>query len=102
VTGSVVMGFFATLLEIATSARVNAEIPSAQRATLISVGSMMFSVIMVAASPLVGLLCDKISTSATFAIQGIYLVLLAVTGFAVYEVRRIKKRSSLSADDINS
>jgi MFS family permease len=99
VIGSVIMGFFATLLEIATSARINAEIPSAQRATLISVSSMMYSVIMVGASPLIGFLCDSISTSAAFVIQGIYLVFIAAAGFTALAIRRLNKRKSLTADD---
>lgn len=76
ILGAIVLGFFAALMELATSARVHAQIPSAQRATLVSVGSMMFSVIMVAASPLTGLLCDRFSTSAAFLMQGSFLLAL--------------------------
>lgn len=78
--GSIVLGFFAAVLELSTSARVNAQIPSAQRATLISVGSMLFSIVMVIASPLTGFLCDTFSTSIAFSILGSYLILLCVIG----------------------
>lgn len=41
-------------LQTITDARLNKELPSDQRATLISVSSMMFSVIMILLSPLLG------------------------------------------------
>ena len=53
-------GFLAGLgddcFQLLTDARLNAMIPSDRRATLISVSSMSFSVVMIALSPLAGLL----------------------------------------------
>ncbi|MBQ7785633.1 MAG: MFS transporter [Clostridia bacterium] len=57
-------GFFAAamddLLQIRTDAKLNDMFPSAQRATLVSVSSLCFSVVMVVLSPLAGLLFGQV------------------------------------------
>lgn len=56
--------------EIAVSENVNREFSSDYRATLVSVGSMCYSVLMVAASPVTGFLGDHYSVNAAFYLLG--------------------------------
>lgn len=67
------------LLNPLQSAQLNALIPSAQRATIISMDSMMFSVFMIALFPLAGLLADAVGLQYAFLVDGI---LAAVIIFA--------------------
>lgn len=48
------------LLEVCTDVRLNAAVPSAQRATLISVASLCFSLVMIGLSPALGWLFEAI------------------------------------------
>ena len=59
-----------TMLEPLQSAELNRLIPSAQRATVISVGSMCFSVVMVVLFPLVGALAEGIGLARTLVLLG--------------------------------
>lgn len=59
-----------TLLEPLQSAELNRRIPSAQRATVISVGSMCFSVVMVVLFPAIGALAGRLGLSRTLALLG--------------------------------
>ena len=54
--GGFLAAFWDDCLQVRTDADLNAAIPSAQRATLVSVSSMLFSLVMVALSPLAGAL----------------------------------------------
>ncbi len=56
--------------EITVSENVNREFSSDYRATLVSVGSMCYSVLMVAASPVTGFLGDHYSVNAAFYLLG--------------------------------
>ncbi len=67
---------------IAISENVNRDFTSDQRATLISVDSMMYSVLMVAASPLTGWLGSQYGVAAPFYLLGGLLA----AGTAVYGV----------------
>lgn len=49
VAGGFGLRFFSLILETATSNEINRELPSDQRATLISVSSILFSIAMIAA-----------------------------------------------------
>lgn len=64
------------LLNPLQSAQLNALIPSAQRATIISMDSMMFSVFMIALFPLAGLLADAVGLQYAFLIDGILVTVL--------------------------
>ena len=65
-------GFFMMICDEAlctlTDARLNQLFPSAQRATLVSVFSMSFSLVMVVLSPLVGAWCGLWGTGVAFAL----------------------------------
>ena len=68
---------FGLLSETVTSDSINRDLPSDQRATLISVGSILFSTAMIGATPLVGALSDSLGTAHAFPVLG--LVLIAVS-----------------------
>ncbi len=61
--------------EIKVSENVNRDFSSDYRATLISVDSMLYSVLMVAASPLTGVLGSRYSVRASFYLLGGILLL---------------------------
>lgn len=67
-------GFANSLLYPIQSISLNRLIPSEQRATLISAGSMLFSVMMVLIFPIAGAAADKIGLSATFLLLGVLLL----------------------------
>lgn len=56
--------------EITVSENTNREFTSEQRATLVSIDSMFYSVLMVVASPLTGVIGNQYSTSAVFFVLG--------------------------------
>lgn len=58
------------------SVEVNKLIPSGQRATIISVTSMIFSILMVILFPISGLVADKTNLHLVFLILGILLLLI--------------------------
>lgn len=84
----VCMGF----AEIFISENVNKDFTSDQRATLISVDSMFYSVLMVGASPITGFLGSRYSISVMFCVLGGTLALAAVLLGAGYQIRKGKNR----------
>lgn len=72
-----IAGFFNSVLYPVQSELLNKLIPSKQRATLISVNSMFFSIAMILLFPLAGMLADKWGLTAVFVGTG--LILLAFT-----------------------
>ncbi len=54
---------------------INQRIPSEQRATIISVGSMIFSFIMILLFPLIGKLCDIFGTTYAFILMSVILLI---------------------------
>lgn len=54
ILGGFLGNFFDDLLQVRTDALLNERFPSAQRATLVSVNSLTFSLVMIAMSPLMG------------------------------------------------
>ena len=70
--------------EIKTSENVNREFSSDYRATLVSVDSMLYSVLMVAASPITGYLGERYSVNAVFyLLGGVLLLATVIVGMAV-------------------
>lgn len=69
-----VTGFCNALLYPVQSAQLNSLIPSEQRATLISVSSMSFSIGMILLFPLAGALADRLGLPGVFAGMGIVLL----------------------------
>ena len=72
-----IVGFCNSLLYPIQSGMLNSLIPSEQRATLISVNSMFFSVAMIIIFPVVGFVSDQIGLGRSFL--GIGFVLLGFT-----------------------
>ncbi|MCI8538662.1 MAG: MFS transporter [Oscillospiraceae bacterium] len=58
--GGVLIGLFDESLFLVTDARLNEEFPSDQRATLVSIESLLFSVVMIGMSPLLGRLTQLV------------------------------------------
>lgn len=58
--GGFIAGMFDDLLQVRTDALLNDQFPSSQRATLVSVSSLCFSLVMIAMSPLAGWFFDHI------------------------------------------
>lgn len=78
VVALVAAGFFNSVLYPVQSELLNRLIPSAQRATLISVDSMFFSVGMILLFPLAGVLADRWGLTVVFAAIGAALVVFTV------------------------
>ncbi|MDO4324306.1 MAG: MFS transporter [Lachnospiraceae bacterium] len=70
--------------EVAVSESVNRDFTSDQRATLISIDSMLYSVLMVAASPLTGFLGSCYSVSMIFYVLGGTLLVASTVCFLVF------------------
>lgn len=60
ILGGFAAGMFDDLLQVRTDALLNDQFPSSQRATLVSVSSLCFSLVMIAMSPLAGLFFDHL------------------------------------------
>lgn len=83
VTGAFFLRLFSVLLETITSEKVNRELPSDQRATLISVGSILFSVIMILFTSPLSILCSALGTGRAFFVFG-GLLGAASMGFGIF------------------
>ena len=71
-----VLNYVNSLLYPIQSTSLNKLIPSEQRATIISIDSMIFSLCMVCMFPLCGLIADKFNLHVTFLALGIVQILL--------------------------
>lgn len=71
-----IIGYTNSILYPIQSASLNALIPSDQRATIISVDSMMFSMVMIIVFPACGLIGDIYNLHLVFGILGILQLLL--------------------------
>lgn len=78
----VIASFFNSVLYPAQSSTLNALIPSQQRATLISLNSMAFSIVMVLVFPIVGGLADVWNLSVVFAGLGVFMII----GIAIVQI----------------
>ena len=87
VLGGAVATFWDGVLEIKMTARLNQDFPSDQRATLVSVQSMCYSLLMLPMSPLAGAVCGAAGTGAGIALLGAGLALGALAGFEAYRFR---------------
>lgn len=70
--------------EIRVSENVNRDFTSDHRATLVSVDSMLYSILMVAASPVTGILGDRYGVNVTFYLLGGTLLLAVVIAAGVW------------------
>ena len=73
-----IAGFFNSVLYPVQSELLNRLIPSKQRATLISVNSMFFSIAMILLFPLAGMLADKCGLTAVFVGIGVVLLIFTI------------------------
>ncbi len=73
-----IMTYANALLYPIQSTSLNKLIPSGQRATIISVDSMIFSLTMVCIFPVCGLMADKFDFHITFFILGVVQILLMI------------------------
>ena len=71
------------IIDVRTDNHLNRMFPSDQRATLVSVNSMVYSLMMIPASPAAGWICDLQSTAAGLEILGGTLVLSALVCDAI-------------------
>lgn len=93
-TNTVLVGLY--LLNYALSALLppifnvyyNDRIPSSQRATLLSVGSLLYSLAMIGLFPLLGWRIDHVGFAQTFSEAGIRLSSLLIIGLALDSLRR--------------
>lgn len=69
---------------------VNKNIPSAQRATILSFQSMAFSVFMIAIFPMVGLLGDKFGLSHALWVMGVVSLVITVVMYKLSKVITFK------------
>ena len=91
VIGRICLGF----TELCVSERVNEEFSSDQRATLISVDAMLYSVLMVIASPITGYLGNRYGMKILFLVLGGILATMTIVGMIWYiQKEKLKFRNS--------
>ncbi|SDF16533.1 Major Facilitator Superfamily protein [Marvinbryantia formatexigens] len=73
-TGACIVRVCEGFAEIAVSEDVNRQFTSDQRATLVSVDSMIYSMLMVVASPVTGFLGSRYGVQAIFVVMGVILL----------------------------
>lgn len=78
VVGFFGMGFGAAVLDPLRSAELNGRIPSAQRATIISIDSMMFSCFMLVIFPFMGLIADIAGMVWAFMVNSFFLAIFYI------------------------
>lgn len=96
VLGFVVANFACSMLYPIQSAELNAKIPSEQRATLISVDSMIFSIAMILFFPTCGFVADRMGLHLAFGGLGmiqILLMFLLLTGKRKKEMENYESKS---------
>ena len=84
------------MLQLRVSVRLNEVFPSDQRATLISVQSMLYSMVMIFVSPAVGAVADKAGVSPALFGLGAALAMCALAGGALY-TRAFRKGKRVGA-----
>lgn len=82
------LGIFTAMLYPISSNKVNSIIPSKQRATIISIDSMMFSIGMIVFFPLAGVIGENFNLRCSFFIIGIFVLLVSFMNF--YIVKKLK------------
>lgn len=89
VTGRISMRY----IELLTEEAVNKEFESDQRATMVSVDSMFYSVLMILASMMTGWVGNRFSVSAIFfSLGGILIVMTVLAGIGYKKMTELQKR----------
>lgn len=76
--------------EIHVSEETNREFPSDQRATLISVDGMLYSLVMIVLSPITGFIGDYYNIQLLFGFLGGSLVLATIVGLFIYRKKQCR------------
>ena len=76
-----------SVLDLRVDAALNDDFPSDQRATLVSVNSMAYSLLMIAASPAAGAVGDVFGASYVFVFLGLGLAVCTAAGALWYRRR---------------
>ena len=76
-----------SVLDLRVDAALNDDFPSDQRATLVSVNSMAYSLLMIAASPVAGAVGDVFGASYVFVFLGLGLAVCTAAGALWYRRR---------------
>lgn len=79
------LGFLNSILQPISSNKINNLVESKQRATIISVNSMFFSIMMILLFPLTGYIAEKLSIQNSFIIVG--LINLTIVGISRISIR---------------
>lgn len=79
------LGFLTSILQPINSNKINNLVESKQRATIISVNSMFFSIMMILLFPLTGYIAEKLSIQNSFIIVG--LINLIIVGISRISIR---------------
>lgn len=75
------LGFFTSILQPISSNKINNLVESKQRATIISIDSMFFSLAMILLFPLSGYIAENISMEIAFIVIGlINLIMVGICG----------------------
>jgi MFS family permease len=70
----IIIGFFDSVFYVVLSDRLNKEIPSSQRATLLSINNFAFSIVMIILFPIFGYFADAFSMSFAFSVLAIVVM----------------------------
>lgn len=91
--GAALAAFADGAADLRLEVSLNGDFPSDQRATLISVASMIYSMLMIAASPLSGAVGDALGTGWIFRLLGGALAVCAAAAGLLYQKRAGKAPS---------
>lgn len=78
-------------IDLQTDNHLNQGFPSDQRATLVSTNSMLYSLMMILASPAVGWICSILSVTVGLAVLGVTLALSALVFGTIYRGINVKR-----------
>lgn len=98
VLGASLASFADGMVQLRVEVSLNDDFPSDRRATLISVESMVYSTLMIAASPISGAIGDALGTGWTFGLLGAGL--MVCTPLFGLIIRRRFKRSKPVCDNV--
>lgn len=91
--GGMLAQFTDSIITLRLGASLNDDFPSDQRATLVSVDSMVYSLLMIAASPLTGAIGDAFGASRALWLLGGSLVIAAPACGVLYQHLLRKKKN---------
>ena len=86
----VLIGFLTSILRPISSKLVNSSVESKQRATIISVESMVYSLMMILLFPLCGYIGDIISLEISFKLIGVIGLVITIVEFLVIRKNNVK------------